>query len=70
MFVVTFAMRARIRKEVENIKRGQRKYTRGLRIPAYLGGDGVPPGHRPRSPEALLNRVDPGVNHEPEDEDD
>ena len=68
MFVVTFDMRARIRKEVANIKRGQRKTVRGLRIPAYLGGDGVRPGKQPHSVQTLLNRVDPGVDHPPEDE--
>jgi hypothetical protein len=67
-FVVTLDMRQRIREEVARIMHGQRPGVRGLRIPPYLGGDGVPAWHRARSTEILLNRVDPGIDRAPKDE--
>jgi hypothetical protein len=67
VFVVTEAMRQRIRQEVRSIMKGQRLGVRSLRIPAYLGGDFVKPGKKPRSIETLLNPIDPGPASEEED---
>jgi hypothetical protein len=59
MFTVTDPVRLAIRREVLQIKAGQRPGVRALRIPAYLGGDFVPLGKKPHSTETLLNPVDP-----------
>lgn len=59
MFIVTEQMRLRLRKEVQDIMKGERLGVRGLDLPAYLGGDGVPLGKQLRAVQSLLNPIDP-----------
>jgi hypothetical protein len=58
MFIATEEIKQRLRDEVKSIMKGAR-VARNLRLPAYLGGDGVPLGKQLRSVQALLNPIDP-----------